>query len=330
MQQFLIGLNFSCANTLQEHRSFIEIDADVNMHLKTPPPHFMTPVPESTSLVADSVLSDHAGDGSNPTSWGEYDLIALDWPWFSSRTFRTQSEPNFEPGVQGLGSAEYPNPNLLVGLGLGRGQTWTSNNIVPGVSEKKYHEINCGKKWQCSPLPHFIQLPSNLPISTLDSPPSQPLPLPNHLIPMHTPTSICARMWCDSNVMTNYPLDGNPPPTSRHHWPTEPPCFDLCNWIPWSHPPPTPAASTPSPPQSPAAHLHPLNCPLPTPLRLGSSHQMTLVKEPWRHLSWTAIFARYEIYKCLRQTLSHFCYDVDSDGSLLCQQSSWHLQAGSQ
>ena len=79
----------------QEHKSFIKIDADVNMCPRTPPPcfmtpvpenidmcsgthppHSMTPVPESASIVADSVLSDNAGGGSNPTSWGEYDLIA--------------------------------------------------------------------------------------------------------------------------------------------------------------------------------------------------------------------------------------------------------------
>ena len=79
----------------QEHKSFIKIDADVNMCPRTPPPcfmtpvpenidmcsgthppHSMTPVPESASIVADSVLSDNAGGGSNPTSRGEYDLIA--------------------------------------------------------------------------------------------------------------------------------------------------------------------------------------------------------------------------------------------------------------
>lgn len=75
-QQFTIGLDFSYANTLLERNSFIEIDADVNMRPRTPPPRSITPVPESISLAADSVLSDHVGDDSNSTSRGEYDPIA--------------------------------------------------------------------------------------------------------------------------------------------------------------------------------------------------------------------------------------------------------------
>ena len=75
MQQFTIGLNFSCTNTLLEHNSFIKIDVDVDMHPRTPP-HFTTPVPESISFVVDNVSSDHAGDGLNSSSQGECDLMA--------------------------------------------------------------------------------------------------------------------------------------------------------------------------------------------------------------------------------------------------------------
>ena len=45
----------------------------------------------------------------------------VDWLRSGSQTFRTRFKPDFKPEVQGLGSAEYPNPNLLVGSGLGRG-----------------------------------------------------------------------------------------------------------------------------------------------------------------------------------------------------------------
>ena len=74
-QQFTIGLDFSCTNTLLERNSFIEIDVDVDMHPRTPP-RFTTPVPESISFVVDSISSDHAGDGSNSSSRGECDLMA--------------------------------------------------------------------------------------------------------------------------------------------------------------------------------------------------------------------------------------------------------------
>ena len=56
----------------------------------------------------------------------------LDWLWSGSRTFRTQFEPDFEPGVQESGLAEYPNPNLLAGLGSSSNQTQTSgSNLKP-------------------------------------------------------------------------------------------------------------------------------------------------------------------------------------------------------
>ena len=45
----------------------------------------------------------------------------VDWPRSGSQTFRTRSEPDSEPGVQGSGSAEYLNPNLLAGSGSSRG-----------------------------------------------------------------------------------------------------------------------------------------------------------------------------------------------------------------
>ena len=55
--------------------------------------------------------------------------LYLDWLWSSSQTFQTWSKPDFEPGVQESGSAEYPNLNLLAGSGSCRGwtQTWGLN-----------------------------------------------------------------------------------------------------------------------------------------------------------------------------------------------------------
>ena len=85
---------------------------------------------------------------------------------------------------------------------------------------KKIVKKNCGKQWQCSPLPHFTQLPSNLPILTLDSLPPQPLP--NHLIPMHThthchPCPNVTRLKCHNELSPGW----QHPPTSRHHWPND-------------------------------------------------------------------------------------------------------------
>ena len=55
--------------------------------------------------------------------------IWIDWPWSSSQTFQTWLEPDFEPGVQESGSAEYLNLNLLAGSGSSSSwtQTWGSN-----------------------------------------------------------------------------------------------------------------------------------------------------------------------------------------------------------
>ena len=49
----------------------------------------------------------------------------LDWLQSSFQTFQTWSKPDFEPGVQESGSAEYLNPNLLAGSSSSGGQTWT-------------------------------------------------------------------------------------------------------------------------------------------------------------------------------------------------------------
>ena len=51
--------------------------------------------------------------------------IWTDWPWSSSQTFQTWLEPDFEPGVQESGSAEYLNLNLLAGSGSSSGWTQT-------------------------------------------------------------------------------------------------------------------------------------------------------------------------------------------------------------
>ena len=56
----------------------------------------------------------------------------VDWPRSGSWIFWTQFKPDFEPGVQESGSAEYLNPNLLAGSGSSSGQTWTwASNLEP-------------------------------------------------------------------------------------------------------------------------------------------------------------------------------------------------------
>ena len=66
--------------------------------------------------------------------------------------------------------------------------------------KKKFVKQNCGEKWQCSPLPHFTQLPSNLPISHLDSQlptpttPATPKPPDTHWAQLVLPILSCCHL----------------------------------------------------------------------------------------------------------------------------------------
>ena len=108
----------------------------------------------------------------------------VDWPQSSSWTFQTQFEPNFEPEVQGSGSAEYLNLNLLGGSGLSRGwtQTWSPAQIIYfSCTASKIKKSWPRKEWSDSVI---IFWSSSHPIKPIPSSPSHQAQLiqPIHLI----------------------------------------------------------------------------------------------------------------------------------------------------